>query len=83
MMCGKPIIVNDHTSMSDIVREEKCGLIVSYGDVNSIKDAIVKLRNDLALREELGNNGRLAYEQKYSWKIMEKRLLAVYKNILN
>ena len=83
MMCRKPIIVNDDTSMANIVREEKCGLIVPYGDVKTIKEAIIKLQNNPSLREELGENGRKAYDRKYSWTIMEKRLVLTYETLRN
>jgi len=82
MMCGKPIIVNDGTSMAEIVRKENCGLIVPYGNVNAIKHAILMLIDDPQLCRQLGENGRKAYEQKYNWKIMERRLLDVYNEIL-
>jgi len=83
MMCGIPILVNEGTSMADIVRKETCGLVVPYGDINAIKDAILLLKNDPRLRKQLGANGRRAYEQKYDWKIMEDRLLALYQEIQN
>jgi glycosyltransferase involved in cell wall biosynthesis len=79
MMCGKPIITNNGTSMADIVRKENCGLVVPYGDISSIKNAILKLKEDPELCKQLGANGRKAYEQKYSWTIMEKRLITAYK----
>ena len=44
MMCGKPILVSDNSSMARIVRHNNCGLVVPYGDVGAIKEAIVKLR---------------------------------------
>ncbi|PKL62604.1 MAG: glycosyltransferase WbuB [Methanomicrobiales archaeon HGW-Methanomicrobiales-2] len=78
MMCGKPILVSDGTAMADIVREENCGLVVSYGDINAVKRAILMLKNDPTLCGRLGENGRKAYETKYNWEIMEKRLLEVY-----
>jgi glycosyltransferase involved in cell wall biosynthesis len=81
MMCGKPILVSDGTAMAEIVREEKCGLVVPYGDVDAIKHAILKLKNDPALCRHLGENGRRAYETKYNWKIMEERLLEVYRDL--
>ena len=80
-MCAKPIIVNDNSSMADIVREENCGLVVPYGDVDAIRSAILMLKNDPALCKRLGENGRKAYETKYSWKIMEERLLEVLRKI--
>lgn len=81
MLFGKPIIVSDGASMANIVREENCGLVVPYGDVDAIKEAIIKLKNDPDLRQRLGKNGRRAYKERYSWDIMEKRLLNAYKEI--
>jgi glycosyltransferase involved in cell wall biosynthesis len=83
MMCGKPIVVSDDSSMAEIVRKENCGVVVPYGDVESIKDAIVRLKSDANLRERLGKNGRRAYEERYSWLIMEERILNVYENLVN
>lgn len=81
MMCGKPIIVSDGSSMADIVRKENCGLVVPYGDVDAIKEAILELRNNPELRQGLGQNGRRAYENCYSWRIMEHRLLDSYRHL--
>lgn len=81
MLFGKPIIVSDGASMANIVRKENCGLVVPYGDVDAIKEAIIKLKNDPDLRQRLGKNGRRAYKERYSWDIMEKRLIDAYKAI--
>ena len=80
MMCEKPIIVSDYSSMANIVREENCGLIVPYGDVDALKEALVRLK-DVNLRQQLGSNGRRAYEQKYSWSIMQRKLLDAYAKL--
>ncbi len=81
MMCRKPILVSDETAMAEIVREENCGFVVPYGDVDAIKHAILTLKNDPALCKRLGENGRKAYETKYSWEIMGERLLEVYSRL--
>ena len=81
MMCGKPIIVNEGIAASDIVKRENCGIVVSYSDVDAIREAVTSLVNDSALREHLGDNGRRTYETKYSWKIMEDRLFCAYKEL--
>ncbi len=78
MMCGKPIVVSDGSSMANIVKKENCGLVVPYGDVPAIKETMIKLKDDLNLRQKLGENGRKAYENKYSWVIMERRLIDAY-----
>jgi glycosyltransferase involved in cell wall biosynthesis len=79
MMCGKPFIVNEGIGSSRIVTETGCGLTVPYGDLETLKDALVSLRDDPALRAKAGANGRKAYEEKYSWNLMEKRLLDSYR----
>jgi glycosyltransferase involved in cell wall biosynthesis len=83
MMCAKPIIVNYETNVAKLVLKEKCGLIVRYGDSKDLRNAIMKLKTNPLLKEELGKNGRRAYEQKYSWKHNEEKFLRIYKSLLN
>ncbi len=80
-MCAKPIIVSDESRMADIVREENCGLVVPYGDEDALREAVVTLRDDPALRTALGTHGRRAYEKRYSWNLMTERLLTVYREL--
>lgn len=81
MMCGKPIIVNEGVATADKVREENCGLVIPYSDYEALKEAVLLLKNNPELRKELGENGRRAYDTKYNWKIMEKRLLDLYASL--
>jgi len=78
MMCGKPIITNEGTSMAKKVKEENCGLVVTYGDVKGLKNALLLIKNDFNLKKFLGINARRAYETKYNWEIMEKKILSIY-----
>ena len=78
-----PIIVNENTPMADIVKKEKCGIIIPFKNKKALKKAISLIKNDGILRKKLGYNGRKAYENKYNWTIMEKRLMNVYDQILD
>lgn len=78
MMCSTPIIVSNGTSTAKKVNQEKCGLVVNPKDINEIKLAIEKLRDNLDMCAELGLNARKAYLNSYGWHIMEKRLLKIY-----
>lgn len=82
MMCGKPIIVSGCSSMATIVQEEKCGIVIKYGNIQEIRGAILKLIINPKIREELGNNGKIAYGQKYAWFIMRKRLVCAYHQMV-
>jgi glycosyltransferase involved in cell wall biosynthesis len=81
MMCAKPILTNYGTVMAEIVMNENCGVLADYENVNDIKNAIIRLKNDLELRKKLGENGLKMYKTKYNWDIMANRLLNVYKSL--
>lgn len=81
MMCSKPVLVNNGTLAARRIHEEKCGLIVDANNFEEIKETIIKLRDDPELCNQLGSNGRKAYEDRYSWKIMEQRLLHLYQEL--
>lgn len=83
MASGIPIIVNEKTSMAYIVAEENCGLIIPYQDQESLLASIQLLKNNKKLHSNLGLNGARAYKNKYNWVEMEKRLLNIYRNVLN
>lgn len=82
MMCKKPILVSDNSRMAEIVNQEECGIVVPYGDTRSIRDSIIKLKNNTALCEKLGANGWIAYKDKYNPEIMKKRLIEGYCDCL-
>ena len=67
--------------MARIVGEEECGRIIGYDDSESLKRAIIQLRDDPSLRAKLGVNGRKAYLKKYNWTLMEERLIEIYKGL--
>lgn len=78
MMLGVPVITN---VCKDLVEGIGCGLIVEY-DLKNVKQNILSLKDNPLLRREMGLNGRLAFERKYNWELMEKKLLNLYTWIL-
>jgi glycosyltransferase involved in cell wall biosynthesis len=81
MMLGKPIIVASGTSMDRIVQQEGCGMIVQYGDVDALEEALTDLARDEFLRFQLGDAGRYAYKHKYHWNLMRERLINLYQEL--
>ncbi len=83
MMCGKPIIVNENTCMAETVKREKCGILIPFGNIKQIKIAILTLKNSHERSILMGLNGRNAYEERYSWRIMENSLNNIYIELQN
>lgn len=74
--------MNKRTSTANIVCEEDCGLVVDANNVEEIRNAIIKLRDNPELCKEFGANARKAYEQRYIWEIMEQRLVDLYRELI-
>ena len=81
MSSSIPIIVAKGTWTGQTVEELNCGLTAKYGS-EEVFQAIDKLLNDRELYDKLGKNGRKAFEKQYNWAVMEKRLLAIYSDLL-
>lgn len=82
MAAGRPVITNEETAMSRVVREEQCGCLVPYGDPEALRRAIRTLQDDPDLRNRLGTNGYRAFREKYNWDIMHMRLVRLYGRLV-
>lgn len=81
MMLGKPIIVARGTNMDRIVEAGGFGVVVPYGDINQLDQALSSLASNTDLRQKLGAAGRQAYEQRYAWDKMRKVIQELYDSI--
>lgn len=82
MLLGRPIVVARGTNADRLVEEAQCGLVVEYGSIESLEQALWSLASNPAYREELGQNGRKTYEDTYSWACMSQRLKNLYTSLL-
>ncbi|MBN2349903.1 MAG: glycosyltransferase family 4 protein [Bacteroidales bacterium] len=80
MAAGIPSIamVPENSEIALIIKEENCGYVVKPSDVSGLIAAILKLKQDLQTRQIMGKNARIAFEQKYTTKIIAKK----YKKII-
>ena len=80
MVCGRPIICTKGTHSGEVTEQEQVGLSVEYSQ-EALREAIIRLRDDTQLREQLGKNALLAAITKYNWQKQEEKLLALYKSL--
>jgi glycosyltransferase involved in cell wall biosynthesis len=78
MMLGKPVIVSSVRPMKRVVDDARCGLVFNVGDEKSLADTIIQLENK-KVRDELGENGKKAVEDRYNWQQTVQALLELYK----
>ena len=80
MACGRPIICNKGTYAEELTEKLNCGLVVDY-DLNAIKEAVIKLRDNPELCEQLGKNGLKNAIKEYNWEKQKEKLLIIYEEL--
>lgn len=80
MACGLPIIGGRTGGVPDLVRKEN-GILVEPGNVDEIKDAIVKMKNSAQMRSTMGQLNRKRVELHYSWRSVAQKYLVIYENL--
>ena len=80
MVCNRPILVAKGTFSGYFVENEKCGLVIPYTK-EDLKEAIITLKNNPNLCEELGKNAFDAAIRGYNWEKQEEKLLEIYEDL--
>ena len=78
MVCARPIICTKGTYPGIFTEKYNCGLTAEYNK-QSLKEAIIKLRDNPKLCKELGKNSLKAAIKGYNWKKQEEKLMKTYK----
>ena len=80
MVCGRPVIATNGTYSGNLVEELKIGFSVEY-DKESLKKALIELRDNAETRESYGRNSLRAAIDKYNWELEGKKLVDMYEKI--
>lgn len=83
MAYGLPIIAEDSPYNRKYIRDNNCGILVRYDDIDGYVSAISKIVNDRNYKMKLGRNGREAFLKYYNWEIQESRLIDFYNKLLS
>jgi glycosyltransferase involved in cell wall biosynthesis len=74
MGCGSAIIASDIGGVSLAIRNHENGLLVNPGSVDELTQALLKLVNDLAYREILGEAARKTVVDELNWENVVRRI---------
>ena len=83
MSAGLTVIASDYPLWQQIIEKNNCGLCVNPLNPKEIAKAVLFFKNNPGKAIEMGNNGINMIKTKYNWGIEEKKLLNVYKSLLN
>ncbi|MBZ0283970.1 MAG: glycosyltransferase family 4 protein [Anaerolineae bacterium] len=75
MASGRAIVASDLPSTAEVVTNDESALLYPPGDVDALAAAIIRLRDDPALRSRLGNNAREQVMSHYTWDARARAIL--------
>jgi glycosyltransferase involved in cell wall biosynthesis len=80
---GKPIVATALPAFREVLRDGKTALLVNYGDVNGLVDALTRLIQDSKERERLAR--RIAASDKFenSWTHIARQTRRLYTAVLH
>lgn len=64
----RPVVASDLPSWADVIQHEHNALIVPPSDIGALAEAILKLKDNPSLREQLGKKGRETVMKHYTWR---------------
>ena len=77
---GRPIIATDVTGCREIAINKYNAITLKPGDIDAVKEAILKLARDKSLRIKLGNNSRRVVESDMESKKIFNEYFLIYNN---
>lgn len=81
MSAGLPVIASDFPRWREIVESAKCGLLVDPRDPNEIASAMAWVLDNPDEAEAMGQRGRDAILNCYSWETEAQTLIELYKRL--
>jgi glycosyltransferase involved in cell wall biosynthesis len=79
---GKPIVSSDLPEIREIVNDGASAILVPPGDVDALKDAILKVLFDSKMATSMGEQN-LRFARKESWNIVAEAYEKAYMELLN
>ena len=78
----KPVLVSDVRPMSDIIENNKTGLLISPLDENKWASGMIHMIQNQEKAVAMGQEGRSVLEEKYSLSTMWENLSKMYKEVI-
>ena len=83
MAHGRPVVAGDVGGLRDLVVHEETGLLVPPGDVDALREALVRLLSDQELRRRFGEAGRRRIAERFTWERFADDTLRAYEDALH
>lgn len=79
---AKPLLTSKQTYAGQIVEHAKCGFSTDFSVIEDITHTLEIMRDQKEELKLMGRRGRMLFDQKYNWSIMERRLMTIFDCVL-
>ncbi len=83
MSCATPVIAFDVGGIPDLIQDQISGIIVPYGDIQSMSEKIIQLTNGQGLLVPMGKKSREIITNNYGLSIQANHYLQLYQELLD
>jgi glycosyltransferase involved in cell wall biosynthesis len=78
---ARPIVTFDVPGCREVVVHGKNGLLVTFGDISGLADALAVLLADRSMRAQMGAQGRLMVEEEFSQELVSAKTMHVWEEV--
>jgi glycogen synthase len=78
---GRPVVAASAGGIPGVVDNGKNGILVPFGDIPSLANAIKLLIEDQELNSILGENGRQKLISNFTWEAVTEKVLSAYYDV--
>jgi glycosyltransferase involved in cell wall biosynthesis len=82
LACGKPVVATAVDGIPEVVDNGRTGILVDPDNAHALAGAIRRLLADAALRDRLGQAGRLRVNEAFRWQRMGEHYVRAYEEVL-
>lgn len=77
-----PLIASNVGGIPEIIKNGENGILAEVGDINSFKNAVIKLTENKELRDQMGAKSRLKMDTIFSEAEITNKLDDIYKSVI-
>lgn len=82
LLVGRPVISYDIDGAREVVLPET-GFLIKPRDLDALQSAVLRVADDPALRERLGQEGRRRFADQFRHETMTRQLRSLYERLLD
>ena len=82
LSCGRPAIVTDLPSQSELVRDHACGIVVPIDGAQDLAAAVAGLACDRSVALQMGLRGREIVVSRYSWRFLAGEVDTILRGLI-